>query len=75
MKYIPYIKGIKKKKLKKINNKKKGWDNMKFAKGLIIGGLLTAGVLMMYNEKDTIKNSKKKMMKKGKQFARKMGII
>lgn len=75
MKYIPYIKGIKKKKLKKINNKKKGWDNMKFAKGLIIGGLLTTGVLMMYNEKDTIKNSKKKMMKKGKQFARKMGII
>ena len=75
MKYIPYIKGIKKKKLKKIDNKKKGWDNMKFAKGLIIGGLLTTGVLMMYNEKDTIKNSKKKMMKKGKQFARKMGII
>ena len=75
MKYIPYIKSIKKKKLKKINNKKKGWDNMKFAKGLIIGGLLTTGVLMMYNEKDTIKNSKKKMMKKGKQFARKMGII
>ena len=25
---------------------------MKFTKGLIIGGLLTTGVLMMYNEKD-----------------------
>lgn len=48
---------------------------MKFTKGLIIGGLLTTGVLMMYNEKDMLKNSKKKMMKKGKQFARKMGII
>ena len=48
---------------------------MKITKGLIIGGLLTTGVLMMYNEKDMLKNSKKKMMKKGKQFARKMGII
>ena len=48
---------------------------MKFAKGLIIGGLLTTGVLMMYNEKDTIKNNKKKMMKKGKQFAKRMGIM
>ena len=75
MKYIPYIKGIKKKKLKKIKNKKKGWDNMKFTKGLILGGLITTGFLMMYNEKDMLKNGKKKMMKKGKQFARKMGII
>ena len=48
---------------------------MKFAKGLILGGLITTGVLMMYNEKDMLKNGKKKMMKKGKQFARKMGII
>ena len=75
MKYIPYIKGIKKKKLKKIKNKKKGWDNMKFTKGLILGGLITTGFLMMYNEKDMLKKGKKKMMKKGKQFARKMGII
>ena len=48
---------------------------MKFTKGLIIGGLLTTGVLMMYNEKDMLKNGKKKMMKKGKQFAKKIGVI
>ena len=48
---------------------------MKFTKGLIIGGLLTTGVLMMYNEKDMLKNGKKKMMKKRKQVARKIEII
>ena len=47
------------------------WFNMKFVKGMVIGSILAAGALMMY--KDT--NNKKKMMKKGKQFIRKMGII
>ena len=47
--------------------------NMKFTKGLIIGGLLTAGVLMMCSE-DSAMNTKK-MTKKGKQFARKMGLM
>lgn len=45
---------------------------MKFVKGLIIGGMITAGVTMMWN--DGMMN-KKRMMKKGKQIARKMGII
>ena len=46
---------------------------MKFTKGLIIGGLITTGLLMMYN--DTNMMNKNKMMKKGKQFVKKMGII
>lgn len=46
---------------------------MKFVKGLVIGGIVTAGIAMMYAE--TMDQSKRKMMKKGKQFARKMGII
>lgn len=44
---------------------------MKFAKGLIIGGLITTGVLMMYS--DT--NMNKKMMKKGKKLMKNMGIM
>ena len=28
---------------------------MKFAKGLIIGGIITTGILMMYNEKKYVK--------------------
>lgn len=45
---------------------------MKFTKGIIIGSMITAGVMMMYKEDmmDT-----KKMMKKGKQLMRKMGIM
>lgn len=46
---------------------------MKFAKGMIMGTLLSAGVVMLYTEKNMLK--KNKMMKKGKQFIRKMGII
>ena len=45
---------------------------MKFMKGVLIGTILTAGTMMMYSE--GIDSSKKKMMKKGKQFARKMKI-
>ena len=45
---------------------------MKFMKGVLIGTLITAGTMMMYSE--GIDNSKKKMIKKGKQFARKMRI-
>ena len=45
---------------------------MKFTKGMIIGSMITAGVMMMYVDgyMDT-----KKMMKKGKQLIRKMGIM
>ena len=45
---------------------------MKFMKGLLLGTVITAGTMMMYSE--GIDNSKKKMMKKGKQFAKKMKI-
>ncbi len=47
---------------------------MKFIKGMMIGTLISAGVLMMYSEGNNMMN-KKKMMKKGKQFAKKMGIM
>ena len=43
---------------------------MSFMKGVMIGSLITAGTMMMYSE--GIDESKKKMMKKGKQIARKM---
>ncbi len=47
--------------------------NMKFVKGMIIGGMATAGAMYMYKEMSG--RSKKQMIKKGKQFAKKMGII
>lgn len=43
---------------------------MSFMKGVMIGSLITAGTMMMYSE--GIDESKKKMMKKGKQIAKKM---
>ncbi len=46
---------------------------MKFMKGMLIGGIVTAGIAMIYAE--TMDQSKKNMMKKGKQFAKKMGIM
>ena len=45
---------------------------MKFVKGLVIGGLITTGILMMWTENDM---SSKKMVKKGKRWAKKMGIM
>lgn len=45
---------------------------MKFAKGMILGGMIAAGMMMMYADNNM---NTKKMMKKGKQFARKMGIM
>lgn len=47
---------------------------MKFVKGVMIGGLITTGLVMMYAENNDMMN-KKKLMKKGKQFAKKMGIM
>ena len=47
--------------------------NMKFVKGVVIGGLLVTGAAMMYTEMG--KTTKKKMMKKGRQMVRKMGIV
>ena len=46
---------------------------MKFTKGIIIGGLITTGLIMMYT--DTNSKNKNKMMKKGKHFAKKMGVL
>ena len=43
---------------------------MKFAKGMAVGALIAAGAMMMYSE--GIDNSKKKIIKKGKQIIRKM---
>ena len=43
---------------------------MNFVKGVMLGTLITAGTMMMYSE--GVDNSKKMIMKKGKQFARKM---
>ena len=47
--------------------------NMKFVKGVVIGGLLVTGASMMYTEMG--KTNKKKMKKKGRQMIRKMGIV
>ncbi len=47
--------------------------NMKFVKGMIIGGLISAGVAMACSE--SMGQGKKKMVKMGRQFARKMGIM
>ena len=47
--------------------------SMKFVKGMVIGGLISAGVAMMCSE--TMQQSRKKMVKMGRQFARKMGIM
>ena len=46
---------------------------MKFMKGMLIGGIVTAGIAMMYAE--TMDQNKRKMMRKGKQFAKRMGIM
>ncbi len=45
---------------------------MSFMKGVVLGSLITAGTMMMYSE--GVDENKKKMMKKGKQIARKMKI-
>ena len=47
--------------------------NMKFVKGMIIGGMVSAGAMMVY--KEISGKNKKQMIKKGRQFARKMGIL
>ena len=45
---------------------------MKFVKGMIIGIMVAAGVAMMYN--DGMMN-KKRVMRKGKQIAKKLGAF
>ena len=43
---------------------------MNFMKGVVLGSLITASTIMMYSE--GIDQSKKKMMKRGKQIAKKV---
>ena len=45
---------------------------MKFVKGMVIGTMVAAGVAMMYN--DGMIN-KKRMMRKGKSLAKKLGAF
>lgn len=46
--------------------------NMKFVKGLLVGGLITTGVVMMFTDNNT---NTQKITKKGKKWAKKMGIM
>ncbi len=46
---------------------------MKFLKGAIMGSMATAAAMVMY--RDMSRNTKSKMIRKGKQFARKMGMM
>ena len=45
---------------------------MKFVEGIAVGALITAGAMMLWSE--PIDDGKKKMIKKGKQLVKKMGI-
>lgn len=47
---------------------------MKFAKGIVIGSLVSAGILMMYMDNNNMMNTKK-VTKQGKKFIKKLGII
>ncbi len=46
---------------------------MKFVKGMVIGTMVSAGIAMMYME--STNKTKRNLMKKGKQVAKKMGIV
>jgi gas vesicle protein len=45
---------------------------MKFIKGVMLGTIVTASAMLLYS--GNIDDEKKKMVKKGKQFARKIGL-
>ncbi len=47
--------------------------DMKFIKGMVVGGIVSVGAAFMYKEMSG--RNRKQMIKKGKQFARKMGIM
>ena len=46
---------------------------MKFVKGAVIGSVATVAAMMLYQ--DMNRTTKNKMIKKGKHFARKVGVI
>lgn len=45
---------------------------MKFVKGIILGTVLSAGVAMIYSESSL---NKRKIMRKGRKIAKKIGIM
>lgn len=45
---------------------------MKLVKGMLIGGVVSAGLVMIYGE--TMGFNRKKIMKQGKKMIRKMGF-
>ncbi|MCF0124208.1 MAG: hypothetical protein HUJ68_00325 [Clostridia bacterium] len=45
---------------------------MNFVKGVMVGGLITTGIVMMYAETGML--NKKMMAKKGRKMAKMMGI-
>ena len=63
---------LKRGKSKKLMPQERNDIKMKFTKGMLIGGMITAGIMMMYADNNM---NAKKMMKKGKQLAKKMGIM
>lgn len=46
---------------------------MRFIKGAVLGSMATVTAMMLY--KDMNRNTKNRMIKKGKQFARKVGVL
>lgn len=46
---------------------------MNFLKGVMLGGILTTGAIIMYSEMSN--QNRKKVMKKGRQAIKKIGII
>jgi len=46
---------------------------MKFIKGAVIGGLVATGIYMMYSQNEC--QTRKKIMKKGKQIMKNMGVL
>lgn len=46
---------------------------MKFVKGAVLGSVATAAAMMLYQ--DMSRTTKNKMIKKGKQLAKKVGVM
>lgn len=46
---------------------------MKFLKGMLVGGMVATGIAMMCT--DSMDRSKRKVMRKGREFAKKMGMM
>ena len=49
---------------------KKEDNKMRFVKGILLGSLITAGTMMMYS--DSLDENKKKLIRRGKHFVRKV---